>query len=74
MLKSKRKLHKPYYKHQQDGLPSLEFLPNISGNLTCFYGTADPLIPASNQEKIQEELKRENPEETRFSYIEIEDT
>ena len=53
------------------GPPSLELLPNISGKLTCLCGTADPLIPTSDREAIQESLTRENPEGTRLSYIEI---
>ncbi len=53
------------------GPPSLELLPNISGKLTCLCGTADPLIPASDREAIQESLKRENPDGKQLSYIEI---
>ena len=53
------------------GPPSLELLPNISGKLTCLCGTADPLIPASDREAIQEALIKENPDGKRFSYVEI---
>ena len=53
------------------GPPSLELLPNISGKLTCLCGTADPLIPASDREAIQESLTSKNPDGKRLSYIEI---
>ena len=53
------------------GPPSLELLPNISGKLTCLCGTADPLIPTSDREAIQEALKKGNSDEERFSYVEI---
>ncbi len=53
------------------GPPSLDLLSTISGKLTCLCGTADPLIPASDREAIQEALTGENPDGERFSYVEI---
>ncbi len=55
------------------GPPSLELLSSISGKLTCLFGTRDLLIPSSDREKIQEELKKEDPDGNRFIYIEIDE-
>ena len=53
------------------GSPSLELLPTVTVELTCLCGTADPLIPTSDREAIQESLMRVNPDWLRLSYFEI---
>ena len=54
------------------GLPSLELLPTIVGELTCICGTVDPLIPESHRTAIKEALKKEDPERERLTYVEVE--
>ncbi len=54
------------------GSPSLELLPTVSGELTCLCGTSDPLIPLSDRTSIQEALRKEDPEGSRMTYIEVE--
>ena len=53
------------------GPPSLELLPNVFGELTCLCGTSDPLIPLSDRTSIQEALRKEDPEGSRMTYIEV---
>ena len=53
------------------GSPSLELLPTVSGELTCLCGTSDPLIPLSDRTSIQEALRKEDPEGSRMTYIEV---
>ena len=55
------------------GAPSLELLSNTSGQLTCIYGTDDPLIPEADRTSIQEALSKADPSEVRLSYVEIGD-
>ncbi len=53
------------------GPPSLELLSQVSGKLTCLFGTADPLIPISDRNAIQEAFKMHDVFGKRFSYLEI---
>ena len=50
----------------------MELLPTVSGELTCLCGNGDPLIPESDRIAIKEALKKEDPEEDRLTYIELE--
>ena len=54
------------------GQPALERLPMVHGRLTCFCGTADPLIPADDRAAIQAALHSEDPSAQRFRYLEME--
>ena len=51
----------------------MELLGKTSGKLTCICGTVDPLIPQSDRTSIKEALSKEDPSQSRFSYVEIED-
>ena len=55
------------------GAPSLEFLSQTSGKITCICGLADPLIPQTDQAAIKNALKKEDPNGNRMNYVEIED-
>ena len=55
------------------GPPSLELLSSTSGKLTCICGTSDPLIPEADRASIQQALRKEDPSESRLSYVEIKD-
>ena len=55
------------------GPPSLELLSSTSGKLTCICGTSDPLIPEADRASIQQALSKEDPSESRLSYVEIKD-
>ena len=54
------------------GPPTLELLSTVPGRLTCFCGTADPLIPAEDRAAIQAALHLEDPSAQRFRYLEME--
>ena len=53
------------------GAPSLELLPQVSGQLTCLCGTADPLIPAQDRKAIGSALAASDPSGERLRYVEI---
>ena len=53
------------------GPPSLELLPEVSGQLTCLCGTADPLIPLDHRRSIQAGLLAADPSAERLRYLEI---
>ena len=53
------------------GAPSLELLPQVSGQLTCVCGSADPLIPEEDRTTIRSALAAADPSGKRMSYIEI---
>ena len=53
------------------GAPSLELLPQVSGQLTCVCGSADPLIPEQDRSAIRSALAAADPSGERLSYIEI---
>ncbi len=54
------------------GPPSLELLPIVLGELTCLCGTSDPLILPSDRIAIKKALRKEDPEGSRLTYIEVE--
>ena len=51
------------------GAPSLELLAQVPGRLTCICGTADPLIPESDQQQIAAALLAQDPLGTRMRYV-----
>ena len=51
----------------------MELLSNTSGKLTCICGTGDPLITQMHRTSIKEALRKEDPSQSRLSYVEIED-
>tara|TARA_Y100001968_G_scaffold288368_1_gene290568 strand:- start:341 stop:589 length:249 start_codon:yes stop_codon:yes gene_type:complete len=51
----------------------LELLSSTSGKLTCICGTSDPLIPEADRASIQQALSKEDPTESRLSYVKIKD-
>ena len=53
------------------GAPTLELLPQVSGQLTCLCGTADPLIPEEDRAAIQAGLMACDPSADRLRYVEI---
>ena len=53
------------------GLPSLALLPQVSGQLTCLCGTADPLIPQQDRSVIESALAATDPSGERLRYVEI---
>ena len=53
------------------GAPSLELLPQVSGQLTCVCGSADPLIPEQDRAAIRSALAAADLSGERLSYIEI---
>ena len=53
------------------GAPSLELLPQVSGQLTCVCGSADPLIPEQDRTTISSALATADPSGERLRYIEI---
>lgn len=54
------------------GAPSLELLAEVDGTLTCVCGTADPLIPESEQRQIAAALKTHDPSGERLRYVPME--
>ena len=52
------------------GAPSLELLPQVSGQLTCLCGTADPLIPDEDRKAIGSALAAD-PSGERLRYVEV---
>jgi carboxymethylenebutenolidase len=53
------------------GAPSLELLPQVSGQLTCLCGTADLLIPEEERAVIQSALKDADDTGERLRYVEL---
>ena len=53
------------------GAPSLALLPQVSGQLTCLCGTADPLIPQQDRSVIESALAATDPSGERLRYVEI---
>ena len=53
------------------GAPSLELLPQVSGQLTCVCGSADPLISEQDRVAIRSALAAADPSGQRLSYVEI---
>ena len=53
------------------GAPSLALLPQVSGQLTCLCGTADPLIPQQDRGAIGSALAAADPSGERLRYVEI---
>jgi carboxymethylenebutenolidase len=53
------------------GAPSLELLPQVSGQLTCLCGTADPLIPDEDRKAIGSALAASDPSGERLRYVEV---
>ena len=53
------------------GPPSLALLPQVSGQLTCLCGTADPLIPQQDRSVIESALAATDPSGERLRYVEI---
>ena len=51
----------------------MELLSKTSGKLTCICGTGDLLIPKADRTSIKEALNKEDPSQSRFNYLEIED-
>ena len=49
----------------------MELLPEVSGQLTCLCGTADPLIPLDHRRSIQAGLLAADPSAERLRYLEI---
>ena len=52
------------------GEPSLALLPEIQGQLTCVFGTADPLIPAEDRDAIEAALSKADPAGQRLRFVE----
>jgi carboxymethylenebutenolidase len=52
------------------GEPSLALLPRIKAQLTCVFGTADPLIPEVDRSTIQAALHKADPSGQRFRSLE----
>jgi len=52
--------------------PDLELLPQVRGQLTCLCGTADPLIPASDQTAIASALAAADPSAERLRLFALE--
>ena len=52
------------------GEPSLALLPEIQGQLTCVFGTADPLIPAEDRDAIEAALSKADPAGQRLRFLE----
>ncbi|MGE4582537.1 MAG: dienelactone hydrolase family protein, partial [Synechococcus sp.] len=50
------------------GPPSLELLPQVSGELNCICGTADSLIPADHRFAIRDALQALDPDGERLRY------
>ena len=55
------------------GEPSLALLPEIQGQLTCVFGTADPLIPAEDRDSIEAALSKADPAGQRLRFVEYAD-
>ena len=55
------------------GPPSLELLSKTSGKLTCICATGDPLIPQTDRTSIKDAISKEDPSQSRLSYVEIDD-
>ena len=53
------------------GPPSLQLLPQVTGELVCLFGTADPLIPEEDRSAISTALAAEDPLGQRLRSIEI---
>ena len=53
------------------GPPSLDLLPQVSGALSCIFGTADPLIPVDHRTAIWEGLHALDSDGERLRYIEL---
>ena len=53
------------------GAPSLELLPQVSGQFTCVCGSADLLIPEQDRSAIRSALAVADPSGERLRYIEI---
>ena len=53
------------------GEPSLALLPEIQTQLTCVFGTADPLIPIEDREAIGAALRKVDPAGERLGYVEF---
>ncbi|WP_370631132.1 dienelactone hydrolase family protein [Synechococcus sp. MU1642] len=52
------------------GQPSLNLLPEVQAQLTCVFGTADPLIPIEDREAIREALRNADPAGQRLRFVE----
>jgi carboxymethylenebutenolidase len=52
------------------GEPSLALLPEVQAQLTCVFGTADPLIPAEDREVIRAALRKADPAGERLRSVE----
>ena len=52
------------------GEPSLALLLEIQGQLTCVFGTADPLIPAEDRDAIEAALSKADPAGQRLRFVE----
>ena len=53
------------------GPPSLDLLPQVSGELNCICGTADSLIPADHRFAIRDALQALDPDGERLRYLEM---
>ena len=53
------------------GVPSLELLPQVTGELVCLCGAADPLIPEEDRSAISTALADQDPLGQRLRYVEI---
>ena len=51
----------------------MELFSKTSGKLTCICGTGDPLIQQADRISIKDALSKEDPSQSRLSYVEIED-
>ena len=52
------------------GEPSLALLPEIQAQLTCVFGSADPLIPAEDREAMVAALRKADPAGQRLRFVE----
>ena len=53
------------------GEPSLDLLPEISAQLTCVFGSANPLSPAEDLKAIVASLHKADPAGEQLRYVEI---
>ena len=53
------------------GVPSLELLPQVTGELVCLCGAADPLIPVEDRKAIGLALAASDPSGERLRYVEV---
>lgn len=51
------------------GVPTLDVLPQVRGELTCLFGLADPLIPKTDRDAIKTALRQADPSGQRLRSV-----